>query len=157
LERLRELRDLTAETDLKSRRPVILLIDTGPLVAIIDKKDGLHGRAVEAMALIRSPLATTEACLTETLHLLGDAAGWRGQELLRKMVLSSELRILISPPDGPVRGLAIMEKYKDQPCDYADSSLLIAAEDSGLRRIFAFDGHFYAYRLPNGEALDVIP
>ena len=73
------------------------------------------------------------------------------------MIASDELRVLASPHGAPLRALAFMEKYKDQPCDYADSTLLIAAEDLGLRSIFTFDKHFYAYRLSDGEALLVIP
>ena len=58
---------------------------------------------------------------------------------------------------GHERAFAYMVRYNDQPCDYADSALLVAAEETGYRRIFTFDRHFYAYRLPNGEALAVLP
>ena len=44
------------------------LTDTGPLVALIDKRDGYHAKITGAMKTIRLPLLTTEACLTETMH-----------------------------------------------------------------------------------------
>lgn len=50
-----------------------------------------------------------------------------------------------------------MERFRDIPCDYADATLLVAAEQTGTRRIFTFDKHFYAYRLSNGDHLEVIP
>ena len=49
-----------------------------------------------------------------------------------------------------------MTRFHDIPCDYADATLLVAAEEIGLRRIFTVDRHFYAYRLTSGESLDLV-
>lgn len=50
-----------------------------------------------------------------------------------------------------------MDRFRDQPCDYADATLLVAAEEMTSLCIFTLDGHFYAYRLVDGTQLDVIP
>lgn len=49
-----------------------------------------------------------------------------------------------------------MERFRDQPCDYADATLLVAAEETAIRLIFTIDPHFHAYRLAGGEALSIM-
>ena len=132
------------------------LTDTGPLVANIDLQDTHYHRVGEIIDRVPRPLLTTEACLTEALYLLHAVAGWRGQSALWQMIGVGALRILAPATDGPTRAHAYMERFRDQPCDYADATLLIAAEDLGIRSIFTLDRHFYAYRLTDGTALNVI-
>ena len=52
---------------------------------------------------------------------------------------------------------ALMDKNRDTPMDLADASLVIAAQTLGLLRVFTLDRHFYAYRLADGGALEVVP
>jgi predicted nucleic acid-binding protein len=49
-----------------------------------------------------------------------------------------------------------MERFRDQPCDYADATLLVASEVLGVTAVLTLDGHFFAYRLSNGVALHII-
>jgi len=135
----------------------VTLSDTGPLVAIINSNDPEHARCTAALPLLRKPLLTTEACLTETLHLVFRGTGRQGQEALWRLISNGTLRVLASASDGPLRARAYMERFRDQPCDYADATLLIAAEATGIRRVFTIDRHFHAYRLTNGDALEVVP
>ena len=51
----------------------------------------------------------------------------------------------------------LLEQYRDTPMDLADASLVVAAETLGGRRVFTLDRHFYAYRLADGAALEVVP
>jgi predicted nucleic acid-binding protein len=124
---------------------------------MIDEGDAHHDRVERALDQIRWQMVTTEACLTEAMHLLYADAGWPAQAALLRMIVSGELDILPLPATGPPRIYAFMERFRDQPCDYADATLLVAAEDTGIRRVFTIDRHFHAYRLANGEALDVVP
>ena len=132
------------------------LTDTGPLVAMIDAEDAHHARTLAALAAVRWPLVTTEACMTETLYLLHSIAGWTGQNAIWQFVADNSLQILTPPADAPLRARAYMDRYRDLPCDYADATLLIAAEENDFRRIFTIDRHFYAYRFSNGSVLEVI-
>jgi len=133
-----------------------MLVDTGPIVALIDKRDGLHQKATRVADALADQLLTTEACITEALYFIYDAGGWSAQRVLRDMVSNGDIRVL--PSAGPLnaRAFAYMERFRDIPCDYADATLLVAAEETGVRQIFTFDKHFYAYRLTNGNHLDVI-
>lgn len=50
-----------------------------------------------------------------------------------------------------------MDKYRDQPMDLADASLVAAVEHLGLRRVFTIDRDFHVYRLADGSALELVP
>ena len=50
-----------------------------------------------------------------------------------------------------------MEKYRDQPMDLADASIVAAAERLGTRRLFTLDGDFHIYRLADGSAFEMVP
>jgi len=120
----------------------VILCDTGPLVAIINANDPEHLRCIKMASRLKGSLATTEACLTEVLYMLGRATGWKGQEALWRLVRAGTLQIMAPPTDGPMRAQSYMDRYRDLPCDYADATLLIAAEDSTVRQVFTLDGHF---------------
>jgi predicted nucleic acid-binding protein len=49
----------------------MILVDTGPLVALFDAKDGQHARCAKTLEGIREPLVTTVPVLTEAFHMLG--------------------------------------------------------------------------------------
>jgi predicted nucleic acid-binding protein len=50
----------------------------------------------------------------------------------------------------------LMDTYRDLPMDFADASIISAAEQIGTRKIFCLDRDFYVYRLANGAAVEVI-
>ena len=52
----------------------MILVDTGPLVALFDPADRAHDRCVETLKTIKEPLATTYPVLTEAFHLLQPAS-----------------------------------------------------------------------------------
>ncbi|WP_421654382.1 hypothetical protein [Leptothermofonsia sp. ETS-13] len=55
-----------------------------------------------------------------------------------------------------VRLLELMEKYHDQPMDFADATLILMAEKTGNRQILTLDSDFLFYRIGNQETFDVI-
>ena len=57
-----------------------VLLDTGPLVALIDRRDRYHPWATSEVATIQMPLLTCEAIISETYFLLQRAN--YGQEAL---------------------------------------------------------------------------
>lgn len=135
----------------------MILIDTGPIVAMIDKKDDLHERAKSALKRLGlSTFLTTDACVTESTFHLWDADGWRGISQLRSLIETRVISIDSPATSKAVLAFAYMKRFRDIPCDYADATLLVAAEETGARQIFTFDRHFFAYRLLNGDHLNVI-
>jgi hypothetical protein len=135
----------------------MILIDTGPIVAMIDKNDTHYSRVAGILLGTDQNFGTTEACLTEAVYLLNRSIGWTGVDLLHESLLAGAIEVFPSGQAQAHRAFAYMERFRDQPCDYADATLLVAAEETGLRRIFTIDLHFHAYRLTSGEALKMLP
>ncbi len=130
----------------------MILIDTGPLVALFDPLDASHARCVETLGVIREPIATTVPVLTEAFHLLRPAS--QGAECLKDFVSESGLRVLFLDNSGLTRAFELMAQYADAPMDLADASLVAVAEDRNLNTIFTIDRKdFEVYRLKRGHRL----
>ena len=48
----------------------MILVDTGPLVALFNPKDNYHTHCLSVLKTIREPLLSTVSVLTEAFHLL---------------------------------------------------------------------------------------
>jgi predicted nucleic acid-binding protein len=135
----------------------VTLVDAGPLVALIDRDEADHARCVAALASLSLPLVTTWAAFTEAMYLLGDAAGWRGQTALWRLVQRSDLQLAELDDAGMARTRALIEQYRDLPMDLADATLVTVAEQRGLRRLFTLDSDFRVYRLHGRHMLELVP
>lgn len=134
----------------------MILTDAGPLVSLLNEKDPSHARCVSGLESLSRPMVTTWPSFTEAMYLLGAGAGWRGQELLWRLVRRGDLELVdITPLKDLICDL--MERYKDLPMDLADASLVALAENRRLRRVFTLDRDFYVYRLPGGGSFEVVP
>ncbi len=138
------------------------LCDTGPLVALVDSDDRHHARCLAALPSLTSPLLTTWPCLTEAMHFLGKARGWDAQSVLWQFVRRGALQLHFPSSAEELsaeelRIEALMGQYRDAPMDFADASLVAAAETLNQRRIFTLDQHFYAYRIYDQHAFEVVP
>lgn len=136
----------------------MILTDTGPLVALLDKDDANSKICIEtAKNLPPKPLLTTWPCFTEAMYLLGEVGGYRYQAELWKIRNIDKL-IIHNFTAKEIKLMAIlMEKYQDTPMDLADASLMVIAESHSFRRIFTLDSDFYIYRLSGKRSLDIIP
>lgn len=79
------------------------------------------------------------------------------QRLVWQYITGGTLRIHPLSEAEITRMQTLMEKYKDTPMDFADASLVAAAETLGLHRMFTLDSDFYVYRLANGAAFEIVP
>lgn len=134
------------------------LTDTGPLVALVDANDPNHAKCVEAAKrLPASPLFTTWPCLTEAMYLLFRSGGSSAQKLLWSLRREGKLVLLDLNSTQVDRMIELMEKYDDLPMDFADASVVAAAEQLGTRRVFTIDKDFHIYRFADGSVVDVVP
>jgi uncharacterized protein len=137
----------------------VILVDTGPLVALFDPKDDQHQRCVRTLAAVREPIRTTIPVLTEAFHMLGP--GSVGSDRLREFVLNEGLSVWWFDHDSLLRAFELMEVYSDHPMDLADASLVAAAEVLGTRKIFSVDRKdFHTYRVRRGHrhyGFEVVP
>ena len=133
-----------------------VLVDAGPLVALINRDDDAHDTCVEASRAIHDPLITVWPALTEAMYLLGRS--WSAQKDLWSRLEGGTLTL--APLDevdvSPMREL--MEKYRDLPMDLADAALVRVAERENLTRIFTLDRrHFSIYRPGRRRRFAIVP
>ena len=135
----------------------MILVDAGPLIALIDRGEPDHERCVETLSRLTAPMVTTWPAWTEAMYLLGGAGGWKAQEALWKLLDRGDLQLV--PLDGAVqdRTQALIAKYRDMPMDFADATLVAAAEALGLTRVFTLDRDFQVYRWRGKRKFEVIP
>ena len=134
------------------------LVDTGPLVALINRNDPNHATCVLATkGLPANPLMTTWACFTEAMYLLFRANGSQAQAELWHWLSAGRLVLHDLGIAEMARMAALMSKYRDRPMDLADASLMAAAENLGLHRVFSIDSDFRIYQLADGSVLELVP
>lgn len=91
------------------------------------------------------------------MYLLGEEGGWGFQDALWTYFARGVVH-LHPPADGEwERARALMRAYSDTPMDFADASLVAAAERLNLRTVFTVDHHFYVYRQQQGHMFEVVP
>lgn len=128
----------------------MILVDTGPLVALFDPKDPSHRRCREILKTLREPLLTTVPVLTEAFHML--SPGSTGADRLRDFIVRGGATVWSFDATSLQRAFELMEQYADHPMDLADASLLAAAEVFATTRVFTIDRRdFQTYRIRRGH------
>jgi len=132
------------------------LVDTGAILALLDRTDRWHEPCAAALEQLHLPLVTTEAVLTELFHLVGDSssevrAAWK---FVRSGVLT-----LSSIGDDDLPSLnALMDKYRDRPMDLADATLVHIAERHSVSLILTIDHNdFETYRIRGNRRFRIVP
>jgi predicted nucleic acid-binding protein len=130
------------------------IVDTGPLVALLNRADPYHELAVDQTKILPGPLATCEAVLTETFFLVASSekAVSRLFDLLECGALSLEIRATVCIPE--IREL--MRKYRDLPMSYADACLVRVSEMAGEAPVFTIDSDFHVYRRHGQKQIVVV-
>ncbi len=133
-----------------------LLFDTGPFVALLDASEKNHERCVEFFEEFKGQLFTTEPVLTEVLYLLGPSI--KSQRLGVEFILKGGAILVPQSASSLKRGLELMEKYKDVPMDFADSTLVALGEEMEITEIFTLDVKgFSTYRMHGKKAFRLWP
>ena len=131
-----------------------VLLDTGPLVAYLDKTDQHHGWAVARFSELPIPFLTPEAVFSEVCFLLADsprAVAKVGEYIGRGVLMTIPVGAVAQP-----RIFALMEKYRQVPMSYADACLLWLAETHPRSRVFTLDSDFGIYRLERARRVPLI-
>ena len=133
-----------------------VLVDAGPLVALVDRGDAHHAACVDALKAIRDPLITVWPAFTEAMYLLGFS--WRAQSALWEMVEGEGIALASLGHEDAPRMHVLMRKYRDLPMDLADAALVRIAEREKLPRIFTLDRrHFRVYRPTGISRFSILP
>jgi len=136
------------------------LIDTGAILALLDRSDRWHDACVDAFRQLRLPLLTSEAVLTEVFHLVG--ATRTEMEAAWKFVRSGAL-VLGTIDHAELTHLhGLMSRYwdrgMDQSMDFADATLVYLAKRESLSVILTVDqADFATYRIEGKRQFRVFP
>ncbi|NGZ96882.1 MAG: PIN domain nuclease [Nitrospira sp. WS110] len=123
----------------------MVLVDAGPLIALIHADDQHHRRCVATFQQLTEPLGTVWPVLTEAMYLL--SFSWKAQEALWEMIDRGVIELLPLAGEEMSRMRELMKKYRDLPMDLADAALVAVAEREKVRRIFTLDRRdFEVYR-----------
>jgi predicted nucleic acid-binding protein len=132
------------------------LVDTGAILAVLDRSDRWHKACAQAFRGLRLPLLTSEAVLTELFHLIGDSrieteAAW-------KFVRSGAV-VLGAIQDAELEHIrALMARYSDRPMDFADATLVYLARREYMSTIFTLDyADFSTYRIEGKRRFRIVP
>lgn len=133
-----------------------MLVDAGPLVALIDRADARHEACVDVLRTLRRPLTTVWPAFTEAMYIL--RGSWQAQKALWSRVETDALTFLPLDELDAQRMRELMEKYRDLPMDLADAALVRVAEREGLAEVFTLDRrHFSLYRAGRKRRFAVVP
>jgi predicted nucleic acid-binding protein len=129
-----------------------VLVDTGPLVAFLNKRDRFHDWTAAQWNQIAAPMLTCEAVVSETCFLLSEinSGSNRVMQLIQRKILNISFH-LVEHID-PVNKLLI--KYQSVPMSLADACLVRMSELHSNSSVFTLDSDFNLYR-KNGR--QVIP
>jgi predicted nucleic acid-binding protein len=121
-----------------------VLLDAGPLIGYLNRKDQFHGWAVESWASLTEPVWTCEAVLSEAIFNL------QAEEMPLDSILhyleSGIIRLDFSMEENRADVLNLLRKYADQPMSLADACLVRMAELNDNCQVFTTDKDFLIYR-----------
>ena len=123
-----------------------LLLDTGPIVAFLDRKDPLHAWVSPRFGNVLGRLVTTGAVVTEATFFLQNVRD--GISRLFDLLANPRIEIRDGFQVPSLRAAAIlMERYADTPMDFADATLVVLANELGTDQVLTLDERgFRTYR-----------
>lgn len=133
-----------------------LILDTGPLVAMMDATDPAHERCAELIESATEPRVVPVCVLVEVEYLLRP---WpEGFAALLADFDSGGLELLDLPTRWLLRAGELVARYRDLPLGLVDATVVAAAEMLGEAKIATLDHrHFSIVRPAHTKTLDLLP
>lgn len=121
------------------------ILDTGPLVALFNKKDRYHEASIACLRELQAEPITTWMVVTEASHLLRQSV--QAQLNLLEWIRRGGLKTWHMGLDDIPQLMELMEKYKDLPMDLADGSLVLLAHKFNICDVLSIDSDYDVYRI----------
>jgi uncharacterized protein len=133
------------------------LVDTGAVVALVNRADRHHAAAVEWFKRFRGQMLTTEAVVTETAYVLAASPAHLRAALLWFERARSAGLLLVEPVSDYAVLSRIITQYASLRCDCAVASLIALAERTGVTAIATVDQRdFSVYRLRGRKRFRIV-
>jgi predicted nucleic acid-binding protein len=121
-----------------------VIVDTGPLVALINQRERHHSWAHEQFTLIMPPAFVCEAVITEAAYLLRDFH--KGVESLMQLLERGHLTVPFHLTDELPALSRLLQRYASVPMSLADACLVRMAEQFTQSSVLTLDADFRIYR-----------
>lgn len=121
-----------------------ILVDTGPLVAFLTAEDQHHQWACDQFRLLRPPLLTCEAVLSEASHLLERTR--QGDGGLLELLATGVVEIAFRLGEQIDEVWRLKKRYRNVPMSLADACLVRMTEIQERATVFTTDSDFQIYR-----------
>ncbi len=122
----------------------VVLIDSGPLVATLLRRDRHHDWARDLLGRLPPPFVTCEAVISETIFLLG--SNGIAKESFLHMLERGALRLAPDFSGGVAELTRLMRRYADTPMSFADACLVRLSELHSDSVVLTLDSDFLVYR-----------
>jgi uncharacterized protein len=132
-----------------------VLLDTGAIVAILDRSESAHERCSEAVQEIGGPLVTCEAVIAESCHLLRALPGAPEAVMANVSAGIFQIPFQLSRESAGVR--SILRKYRDRKIDLANACLIRMAEEFATGDVLTLDRDFAIYRWGKNRPFRILP
>ena len=133
-----------------------VLVDAGPIAALLDRRDTHHDWAKQQLAHLHQPLLTCEGVVSEVFFLLVRVRGGISTfaELLRHKLIRVDSEF--SYCEHLTEILDNVERYKNVPMSFADACLVRMTEIKRDSLVFTTDRDFLTYRRNRRERIPLI-
>jgi predicted nucleic acid-binding protein len=131
-----------------------IIVDTSPLVALLNARDEHHEWAKAAMDAVEPPLITCEAVLTEAAYLVRKLRC--GPEAVLDLVTRQVLRVDFRVDNELLALRTLVSRYASVPMSLADACLVRMAELRPRAAVLTLDADFQVYRRSGRLAIPLI-
>lgn len=136
----------------------VIIIDTGVVVAMGNRRDEDHARCTELLTATIEPLVLPEPLLVEIGYMLGSRAGSQAEADFLRDVADGIYTIESMILKDIARAADLVEKYADLPLGTADACVVALAERLGTTRIATLDiRHFSIIKPRHAPAFELLP
>lgn len=130
------------------------IVDTGPLVAVLDASDSAHQWTIAQFRRLAPPLLTCEPVLAEAFYLLRTTR--KAQEQILVWLERGVLECSFSLPAEAARVRDLWKKYASVPMSLADACLVRMSEQHDGHRLCTLDLDFAVYRRHGREPIPLL-
>jgi uncharacterized protein len=132
-----------------------VLLDTGFIVALLDRSEHLHKACARTVREVEAPLVTCEAVIAESCYLLRNLSG--ASEAVIENIAAGIFQVPFQLSRDTAGVKQVLRKYKDRKIDLADACLIRLADQFGTADILTLDHDFAIYRWGKNKQFRVLP